>query len=66
MNGNITMQVNQFTAVQAFQMWADANFKTPVTVKSVANDGQDGFELVFEPTEPSVPGVYPQLQNNKP
>jgi hypothetical protein len=55
MNGKTTMQVNQATALEAFQLWANKHFKTSVKLLSVsASKGAgyneaNGFELVFEP-----------------
>jgi hypothetical protein len=51
MNGKMTMQVNQETAVQAFQLWADKHFATPMLVTAVkqAPYPQTNFEISLEP-----------------
>jgi hypothetical protein len=56
MIGKTTMQVNQATACEAFQLWADKHFKTQMKVTSVklhnaggAYDGASLFELAVEP-----------------
>ena len=60
MNGKTTMQVNQGTALEAFQLWANKHFKTPVKltmVQKLSTEkggysqqlGSESFELTFEP-----------------
>jgi hypothetical protein len=58
MKGNNEILLNAATMIEAVQLWADANFKEPVTVLAVDQASKTSYEQTFK-VQLSVPEKAP-------